>query len=158
VTLKSEQVASRSLRELLVPLADGEPIPDSDDYQSLKSALHFLLPDLLAREHAFHDELDGSSFGLARKTGPREAELAGHCQLIDDQAWAPIYLRLRVAEDADELEYVDCRLGEPGSGHGGIERIPCDSPRLTKHFYAFVDRVDTVPWVYRIVRSRPALP
>ena len=159
MTSKAEELASRSLRALLAPLEDGAPIPDAREYLELQSALEFLLPDLLAEEHAFwrHQELDGFRFALARRTGPREAELAGHCILIDDQTWAPIYLRVRAAAKDDALEHVDCRIAEAGPGHGGIERIPFHS-ELTKRFYRFVDRVDTLPWVYRLVRTTPAIP
>jgi hypothetical protein len=160
MTSKAEALASRSLRALLAPLEDGAPIPDSREYLELQSALEFLLPDLLAEEHAFwrHQELDGFRFERARRTSPCAAELVGHCILIDDQCWAPIYLRIRAAAQEDALEHVDCRIGEAGPGSGGIERIPFHSSRLTKHFYAFVDRADTVPWVYRCVRTTPARP
>jgi hypothetical protein len=145
-----EKRISRSLRSLLENVADGSALDrDSEAMRDVLDRLEWWLPTILAEVYPFWkgEELDGFYLAFASKTGPSEAELAGACILINDQTITPFQLRLQVARDMDEIAWLECRVGDAGTGKGGIRRAPCVS---TKVIYAVVDRPDSIHWVYRV--------
>jgi hypothetical protein len=156
-TARAEELASSCLRELLEPLLPGAAIAESDTFLKLQSALEYLLPAVLAEANSSWqgEGLDGFRFSVARKIGPDEAEFIGLALLIADQSWTPLHLRLRVSRQRDLFESIDLRLGEVGSGKGGMERTPWASDRVTKLLYSIEGRVASLPWVYAIKRGAP---
>ncbi|MCA9213211.1 MAG: hypothetical protein KDB27_09110 [Planctomycetales bacterium] len=92
----------------------GGGISQADDFRTVASALEFYLPAVLRKVHAFwkHESLDGVFHEIATKTALRQIEIAGLCIFISDQTLAPFHIQLRFASDVDEIEWLDCRLGE----------------------------------------------
>ena len=124
--------------------------------EELLSALEYLLPPVLAEEHRWwrFEGLDGIIPHLARKNGPSEAEVLGLCILISDQTLTPLHVRVGIAQDVDEIAWLDCKIGEPGSSNGGLRRIPYD--RLSKELFLIGERAQAIDWVYRAQLGKEA--
>jgi len=97
-----------------------------------------------------HESLDGTLSAVTRKIGPREIEVIGFCVLMSDQSLAPVYVRLCISSEEDEIASIECRVGEPGDGAGGLHCIPYDSQprRLATHLASVGDRATQTKWVY----------
>lgn len=108
MTSRAEEIASRCLRAILANISTGSTIEYSDDFRWFQSALERVIPSILEDEYEWWrwENLDGFSFAVARKTGPEEAEFIGLCILMSDQTWTPIHLRLRVALQSDNIEWL----------------------------------------------------
>ena len=147
---RAEMVTSASLRRVLAPVPIGGSIENEPDYQELLSALEAFISEILAQRYPHWqkwESLDGVYPALARKTANREAELGGVCILIEDQCWTPFHVRFGHSESRDEIEWMRCRVGAPGTGHGGLLRIPHDKlPR--RYAQQISDNPDDVDWVY----------
>jgi hypothetical protein len=145
-----EQNTARSLRAALAGLENGVSIEGSDDFRELLSGLEVFLPAILREVHQeWHDEsLDGFHVAVAQKTGPCEAELIGLCILISDQTLTPIHVRLRGAATKDEIEWLECKVGETGLGKAGMVRMPYDSPKQAKMLFTLADRLGSIHWAY----------
>ena len=146
-------VVSR-LRALLVPLAIGSTIEESDTFREFQSALELLLPAELAVSYPWWrgESLDAFRFSVARKVASTEAEFVGLCLLIS-QCWTPLHLRLRVSSQNDTIERLDLKLGEAGSGVGGMSTTPYGSSRETKLLYGLATRLEAIEWVYAVRRG-----
>lgn len=116
----------------------------------LASALEWFLPEVLAQryEHWEHEALDGVFPHIARRIGQRSIELAGMVLLIDDQRGAPFHGRMSHSPDRDEVEWMECRVGEPGEGRGGLSRVPLHSKAWALGAQRACERPDEVDWVY----------
>lgn len=154
---RAEESVSRSLRAVLADLPDGAGIGDSEQFRQVLSGLEFFLPHQALREiypEWDHESLDGIIPAVARKTGDGEAEIFGLCILISDQAVIPIHLRLKVAASADEVSWLECRLGERGKL--GMLRLPYDSSTaLAKRLHELDARQDQIEWVHRVSFGQP---
>jgi hypothetical protein len=158
MTSKAEKIASRCLRAILAPISAGAAIEDSDDFSDFQSAMEYFIPSILEEEYPWWrwESLDAFSFAEARKTGAEEAEFIGLCLLITDQTWTPFHLRLRIASLGDNIEWLVCRLGESGTGNGGMIRTPYGSSReTTRLLNSVVDRLEFIAWAYTITRGVP---
>jgi len=157
MTSTAEEIASRYLRAVLAALSPGATIGDSDDFNSFQSALERVIPSMLEEEYSWwrHESLDAFRFAVSRMVGPDEAEFIGLCLLISDQTWIPLHLRLRIAPQSDNIEWLECGLGESGADNGGMVRTPYGSLRRTKVLYSVVNRLDSIQWVYTITRGSP---
>lgn len=157
MTSRGEEIASRCLRAMLAPISAGSAIEDSDDFNTFQSALERVIPSSLEVEYPWwqYESLDGFRFAVARKLGPKEAEFIGLCLLITDQTWTPLHVRLRIASQNDHIEWLDCRVGESGTGNGGMVRTPYGASRETKLLYSVVNRLDSIPWAYKVTRDSP---
>jgi len=156
MTSKPEEIASRCLRAILAPISAGAAIEDSDDFSIFQSAMEHVIPSILEEEYPWwrYESLDGFLFAVARKVGPEEALFIGLCLLISDQTWTPLHLRLRIAPQSDNIEWLVCRLGESGTGNGGMVRTPYGSSRqTTKLLNSVVDRLESIAWAYAITRG-----
>ena len=150
MTSKAEKIVSQELREILAPVATGALIDDSELLDQFHSALEFFLTEELGwREESF----DAFRFAVGRKVAPEEAEFVGLALLITDQAWTPIHLWLRISPDSDQIASLDCRVGEPGEGAGGLVRIPYGSDLADKVLDRLPERVGEISWVYRAARG-----
>jgi hypothetical protein len=156
---KAEEFASRSLRELLAELLDGDSFLTSDKLQDVLSGLEFFLPTVLRELYEeWHDEsMDGFSLILARKTKDGEAEIFGLCIIISDQTLVPIHLVLQVDPTKDEISWLLLKLGEKPSGAPGervglgMIRIPYSSHDLAlRRIYRLDGNIDRIDWVYKV--------
>ena len=148
---KTEEIVSRSLRSILDGLTQGAIIEDSENFRELLTGLEFFLPAVLGEVHGeWKDEsLDGIFPTVARKTGPDEAEIIGLCILISDQTLTPIHVRLRVSASGEEIEWLECNVGERGEGKAGMVRTPYES-MSGKQFVAVAERPSEIDWAYKV--------
>ena len=150
----AEQHLSRSLRAVLVDLADGATIEDSDPFRMALSSLHWFLPTVLGEIHpeCVGEVMDGITPVVARKTGNGEAEIFGICIFISDQSGTPLHVLVQVDPVVDEISWLECRLGERGPrGTQGMIRTPYQSQNaLYKRLYRLNLNADQVDWVYKV--------
>ncbi len=145
---RAELSVSRSLRAVLVDLPNGASISDSEQFREVLCGLEYFLPEVLGEIHPeWHREsLDGIIPLVARKTRAGEAEIFGLCIIISDQTLTPLHVHLQVAASADEISWLECRLGE--RGEQGMVRTPYES--LSKRLYALEGKADQIEWVYKV--------
>ncbi len=155
---KAEEIASHCLRNVLKPLSAGALIEDSDDFNTFQTALTRVIPSALAEayDHWRYEGLDGFRFAVARKVGPDEAEFVGLCLLVGNQTWIPLYVRVRIAPESDHIVSLDCKVGESGNGWTPMVGTPYGATRETKLLYSVVNRLESIPWAYRITRASPS--
>jgi hypothetical protein len=162
MTSKTEEILSRSLRAILADLPTEAIIPDRDSEQFRRfcEELQWFLPETLAGLHPewCRESLDGLYPVVARKTAEREAEIFGLCLFISDQTLTPIHLRLQVAQAADALSWLECRVGERGvhvmrrkRGVHAMRRTPYDQlDAALKEIYVLDGNADILDWVYEV--------
>ena len=145
-----EQQLARGLRATCDTVSIGCDISQSDDLPAITSALEFYLPGVLREVHAYwkHESLDGLFHELAIKTAPRQAEIAGLCILISDQTLTPYHVQLRHAVDAEEIEWLDCRLGEIHDG--AMVRVPYNSYFNRGGIRSIADRLHAIEWQFHV--------
>jgi len=139
---KAEEIASRRLRVILAELPIGEAIGDSPEFREALSGLEWFLPTVLAEIHPewIGETLDGIYPHLSHKAGEAEADILGLCCLISDQTVTPIHVRLQLSSTADEVSWLELKLGE--KGQGGMVRTPySSSPSLDKRLHALSQKV-----------------
>jgi hypothetical protein len=93
---------------------------------------------------------------LAWKSADWQAEIAGVCTLISDQTLTPYHAKLRVARDRDEIEWLECMLGEIRDGQ--MVRVPYGSAGTKRHSdgkLSVAGRLNTIPWKYHIGFGNP---
>jgi hypothetical protein len=102
---------------------------------------------VLSEVHAFwkYESLDGVFHELAIKTSECQAEIAGQCILISDQSVTPYHVQLRHALNADEIEWLDLRLGELRGDQ--MVRIPYGSDRGK---WTVAGRLCTIRWQFHV--------
>jgi hypothetical protein len=148
---KAEQCVSRSLRTILADLPDDASFLGSEHLRDLFGGLEYFLPQVLRRTHPEweHESLDGFCPLVARKTGDATAEIFGLCILITDQTLTPIHLNIQASSTAEEVSWLECKLGE--ACEGGMVRTPWPSGNSTgKLVHALEGRADTIAWVYDV--------
>jgi len=150
VRVDAEAKVTSSLREILSPLPAGSPLADSRALRELEQALEYFIPPIVG----MREGLDGFRCQVARKVGAEGAEFIGVALLIADQAWTPIWLRMRMSPEFNALAWLDCRLGEAGAGARGMVRMPWESTRLTKLLFHLPERVEKMCWVYAAERGK----
>lgn len=123
-----EEVLAQRLRAVLARAAVGKALDQGDELREMLSALEWYLPCVLEEIHAYwkNESLDGVLCSKLTRTGPTSAELLGICILMNDQTIVPAHVRLRLSKTTDEIEWLECRLGERGNGAGGMIRHPYD--------------------------------
>lgn len=123
-------------------------ISQSGDFRDVALALEFYLPEVLREVHAGwkREGLDGIYHELAIKRAQREVDVAGLCILISDQTLTPFHVELRCAADSDEIERLDCRLGEISDGV--MKRVPYDSRSIRKSDVA--GRLESIRWQFHV--------
>jgi hypothetical protein len=155
---KAEEIASRCLRTVLKPLSPGASIEDSGEFSEFQTALERVIPAALAEAYDYwrYQGLDGFRFALARKLGLEEAEFVGLCLLVDNQNWIPLYVRIRLAQKKDQIEWLECKVGESRNDDEGVAGTPYGSSRETKLLYSVVNRLESIPWAYKITQGSPS--
>ncbi|MCX5661165.1 MAG: hypothetical protein NTW19_15875 [Planctomycetota bacterium] len=144
---KSEAQAAQALRVLLDGVASGSTLTESAPLREVLSSLEYFLPEILSEVYPYwkSESLDGFFLSKAVKTDHLRVEFRGVCILISDQAIAPFHLQMRASPTADEIEWLNCRLGSRGSGAGDMERIVGWSGRVDVFLQASLQPID---WVY----------
>lgn len=146
-----ENLISRSLRAVLAELPDGADIPKSEEFQTLLTGLECFVPSVIGEIHP--EMLEQSGDGvlpiIARKTGDGEIELLGHFCFIADQTLTPIHLKLQLADAADEISWLECRLGQ--RGERGMLRTPYGTPSATARLLnKSAERASAIDWVCEV--------
>lgn len=103
----------------------GDALPETNQLLMVLGSLEHFVPRVLAEVHPHwkFESLDGFYLAEAKKIGEDLAELRGQCILICDQTLTPFHLRMHVAAMADEIDWMECRVGKCGTGAGGMERV-----------------------------------
>lgn len=139
-----EQYIAVALRKTLEGVACGGALAETPELQSVLAGLEYFLPQILSELHPFWkwESLDGFYLAEAMKTGPCKARLRGICILISDQTLTPFDLKMQVSPYEDEIEWMECRIGECGHGKGGMAR-------WHGHSHGFLQRsLKLIDWKY----------
>lgn len=127
------------------------------DCQALSDALvglQFYLPTILEEvyDEWGREAMDGFDPAVVRKTGPHEMELISLVSLLPDCTVTPIHLRLQVSAATREIVWLECRVGEPGKGRGGLNRIPSSSSAANKWRKKLIatEKAPDVEWVFQV--------
>lgn len=151
-----EASTARHLRRVLDRLPDRSPIADSSHFVLFLNSLECFAPAVMAEVSDWwkHESFDGFYWSSSRKVSSREAEFFGICILITDQSFVPLHVRLRVAPVVDEIEWLECRVGERGDGPGGMGRFAWREwhlhlPRL---LVDVARRADRIRWACHVTR------
>ncbi len=157
---KTEEILSRALRTILADLSTGANIPASEQFRrDVLTSLCWWLPSIFGEVFPEWSGmcLDGIYPALARKTGDGEAEILGQCIFIEDQTLTPIHLRLQLAPAADEVSWLEFKVGErlegkPGEcGKHGMKLIPyLNLDRALRRIYRLDGNADDIDWVYKV--------
>ncbi len=147
----AEAATSRFLRAALMPLPVDALIHDSKEFRSCLSSLESFVPEVLLELYPAwkFEGLDGIYPAVARKTGEREAEVLGMCILVVDQDCTPIQVRIRHSILHDEIEWMQCCLGEQGDGKGGMRRFSLEDS-TGKILFTLEQRASAIKWVYKV--------
>ncbi|BDM81345.1 hypothetical protein AM10699_42120 [Acaryochloris marina MBIC10699] len=129
-----------SLHKVLTPLPVNAPIPESEAFRDTLSTLEYFIPEVLrdVYDEWKYESLDGIYPGLALKTNDYEAEIAGLGIILSNQTYTPLYVRLKLLPDKDEVAWLDCKVGEvnPKGRSKKMDKI------------AVVDRLNRIEWSY----------
>lgn len=148
---RAEEITSSRIRQILAEIPAGETICDSPGFRQALSGLEWFLPTVLAEIHPewTGESLDGIYPHVAYKTGEAEVAILGLCCLMSDQTLTPIHVRLQLSSTADEVSWLELKLGE--KGQGGMVRTPYScSLSLDKRLHALSRRAGTMEWVYKV--------
>lgn len=142
-----ERSLARGLRDACDNIPIGCDVSRVTSFDDVTSALEWYLPAVLREVHPFwkHESLDGVFAELAVKTAPRQVEIAGLCILISDQTLTPYHVQMRIAPKVDEIEWLDCRLGEMRNDK--LVRIPYASDHGK---WSVVDRLPSIEWNFHV--------
>jgi hypothetical protein len=146
-----EQNIARSLRAILADLLIGESVPDSEQFRRVLTDLEWFIPGIFGevyREMAGQG-LDGVYSVLARKTGEAEVEILGVCCFILDQRLTPLHLHFQIADGADEVSWLEWRLGERGP-HGMVRQPYDHLSRMTRRLLRLGWQGEPIDWVYKV--------
>ncbi|WP_299484466.1 hypothetical protein [Acaryochloris sp. IP29b_bin.137] len=125
---------------MLAPLPVNAPIPESEAFRDTLSTLEYFIPEVLREvyDEWKYESLDGVLTGLALKTNDYAAEIAGLGIILSDQTYTPLYVRLKLLPDKDEVAWFDCNLGEVNP-RGRSKKMDT---------MAVVDRLNRIEWSY----------
>lgn len=143
----------QSLRTILSRVPIGADIQQFDGFRETLDSLEYFLPAVLAEVHPEwrkQEGLDGFLISIAEKRGDNEAELMGHCILITDQTTAPFLLRLQIDPAADQVAWLELKLGQRGTGAHGMDRRRYENPPSLRKIAAVKDGIDRIDWVYKV--------
>ena len=146
-----EQEIARALRPILAAMAPGGDIAEKAEMKDILATLEYFLPPLFAEvyPHWKYESFDGFYLAEAKRTETCEARLRGICILIDDQTTTPFDVRLRISPSEDVVDWMECRVGKPGDGNGGMERTPW-SRWWNRRPDCLRESLQPIDWVYKI--------
>lgn len=153
VPSRAEAGVAAALHSILGGLADGAELPhDPYALPPFFTPLEYYLPAVLRQAYpkSWPDSFDAFRLAQGRRTGPRSAELLGLAQFITDQTWTPFELHLRLAADADEVEWLHVWVGEPDAS-GKLLRVPYGARQADRLLRDLCGRRDEVPWMFEVV-------
>jgi hypothetical protein len=133
-----ERRTARALRALLEGVEPGSALAETIQMLVVLGGLEHLLPRILAEIHPYWggESLDGFFLAEAKKLDHDKAELRGVCILISDQSITPFHVQMQLSASADEIDWMECRIGKRGGGAGGMKRVPWS--KWNGHSYAFL--------------------
>jgi hypothetical protein len=150
-----EEDVANSLRALLSERPVGfDFLKDEGEWERLRDvegSLEFFIPEVLAGVYADweRESLDGFYLTIARKADDLEAEFFGLCILIIDQTLTPIHVCMEIAANANEVTWLECRLGELGD-HGMVRTPYGPMTAAHRRVIALNGRADKIDWVYKV--------
>ena len=146
ITDSREVRLARNLRTACLDVPVGSDVSGAEAFAECLRMLEMYLTLMLREVHQFwkYESLDGVYCEFAIKTGPLQVQLAGQCILITDQTLTPYHLELRAARDADEIEWLDCRLGEVCKGQ--LVRVPYREWKTP----SVVNRLGKIEWKFHV--------
>jgi hypothetical protein len=154
-----EERVANSLRALLHKKRIGFNLLNDEEaserLRELLGCLEFFIPEVLRGIYPEWDResLDGFDLTVARKTDEFEAEFFGLCILISDQSLTPIHVCLQIDAAANEVTWLECRLGELGDH--GLVRTPYNRLHAAlRRVLALNGRADQIDWVYKVAFGR----
>jgi hypothetical protein len=146
-----ERRTARAIRALLEGVESGCSLAQTMQMLVVLGGLEHLLPSVLSEIHPYWkgESLDGFFLADTKKLDYDKAELRGVCILISDQSITPFHVQMQLSASADELDWLECRLGKRGDGAGGMERIPWS--KWSGHSYAVLqDSLKPIEWAYAV--------
>lgn len=148
---KAEETASCRLRVIPAETLTGETIQYSPEFREALSGLEWFLPTVLAEIHPewTGESLDGIYPHVAHKAGEAEADILWLCCLMSDQTVTPIHVRLQFSSTADEVSWLELKLGEKGQVGVVLTPYSC-SPSLDKRLHSLSRSASTMKWVYKV--------
>jgi hypothetical protein len=148
---KLKDAAVRSLRTLLDGIVNGASIDCSDNFRDILSSLEFFLPEILQEKYQEwkDEEMDGIYPAVAYKIRPGEVEIIGLCILNSDQTFTPIHILLKVSTLKDEIEWLECKVGELDKVNGEMMRIPYRHD-YNKLLVSVAEKINSIDWIYKI--------
>ena len=145
---KAETIVASVVGKILQPLMNGQTV----DFPGtpIGNGLEYFLPEVLRECFAYwkSESLDGVFIRRFIKRGPHAIEITGTCILISDQTVTPFHIRLEISASADNVSWLECRLGEPGPGAGGMMRVPY-SDWHRDPLKGAVEEIEAADWVYK---------
>lgn len=147
---KAERIVAESLRAVLARCSVGQDVGPSSDRSRMESALCWFVPEVLGQlyPHWRGEDLDGIDACVARKVGDRAIEIIGTCVLLDDQTETPIHVRMSCAAAEDAVDWMECRVGIPGPGRGGLLRLADSATKTSLVAARVAEDPDAVDWVF----------
>lgn len=157
---RAEVFTASSLRPILAVLPSGALVPDSKEFRDALGGLERVLPEIIGEVHRemLGQSLDGVLPAVARKTGDAQVEIFGLCIFIEDQTVTPLHVELQLAETADEISWMECRLGQ--RGEKGMVRMPYSSETgMLRRTYALACYCEPnqIDWVYQVTFGKPRI-
>lgn len=151
-----EEKLAKQLRAALARAEIGETLDSFEEFIKALTALDWLLPGILGEVHSHWKgrSFDGFLEHRSTKIGPASAEVFGMISLISDMTMVPIHVRLRVSQTVDEIEWLECRVGEVGGDSGGMIRHPI-SKAYRKRKSSSPRSVDAIDWAYAVTYGEP---
>ena len=151
-----EEVLAQRLRAALARAEIGEALDSFEEFVKALTALDWFLPGILGEVHGHWKgrSFDGFMEHRSTKIGPNSAEVFGMISLITDMTMVPIHVRLRASQTVDEIEWLECRVGEVGGDSGDMIRHPI-SKAYRKRRSSTPRSVHAIDWVYAVTFGEP---
>lgn len=145
-----ERHLSHSLYKMLTPLPVNATISESVIFRDVLSSLEYFIPKVLQEVYNEwkYEGLDGVLPATALKTNDYEVEIVGLAIILSDQTLTPVYVRLQIIPNQEEIAGFECKLGELGPD--GMVRLPygCSSKQMDP--IVLVDRLNQIEWAYEV--------
>ena len=151
-----EEKLAQHLRAALARAEVGESLDSFEEFVKALTALDWFLPGILVEVHGHWKgrSFDGFMEHRSTKIGPSSAEVFGMISLISDMTMVPIHVRLRASQTVDEIEWLECRVGEVGDDSGGMIRHPI-SKGHRKRRSSTPRSVEAINWAYAVTYGEP---
>ena len=153
---RAERALGKAFRSILNSLPTGADIQDWDELRDVSTGLEYFIPEVLSEIYSEWDYecLDGIHPQVARKTGEREVEIFGLCDLMSDQTQTPIHAKLQVSAFQDEITWLECKLGQMDETGIMVRKPFGPLDKEWKRLFLLEGRDDAINWVYQVTYGR----